>query len=142
MGVISFNIDYFRQRFPEFSDDRIFEDATLTVSWDIATCYLTPEEFCFGNCRELALQLMTAHLQKLSLLTAAGQSTALIISATVDKVSVSATPPPVKSQLEWWLNTTPYGAQLWALLQVNSVGGFYIGGSPVLSAFRKFDGSF
>jgi hypothetical protein len=58
-------------------------------------------------------------------------------TANIDKVNVSLTPPPLKNQWQWWLSISPWGQQLWALLQVNSVGGHYIGGSPVLSGFAN-----
>ena len=144
MAVISFNVELFRKRFSEFSDERIFDDEVLTTSWDMAACYISTDDYgCLhGACREQAVQLMTAHIQKLMLNAASGQSTTMVTSATIDKVSVSTTPPPVKSQLEWWLNTTPYGAQLWALLSMKSVGGMYLGGSPTLAGFRGPAGGF
>jgi hypothetical protein len=43
---------------------------------------------------------------------------------------------PLKNQWGWWMQISGYGQQLWALLQVKSVGGFYIGGTPTMSAFR------
>lgn len=95
-----------------------------------------------GECRYRALTLLTAHLAALGVLIAAGQVPGLVQTATVDKVSVSLTPPPILTQFQWWLSLTPYGQQLLALLQVASVGGIYIGGLPEISAFRKVGGIF
>jgi hypothetical protein len=47
-------------------------------------------------------------------------------SATIDKITVSLTPPPATSEFLWWLNLTGYGAQLAALLSVHAVGGFFV----------------
>lgn len=144
MTTITFDIELFRERFTEFADDAIYTDAALTVNWDMASCFISTEDYgCLhGSCREQAVQLMTAHIQTLMDRAAAGQGTALITSATVDKVSVSATPPPNKDQLQWWLNTTPYGAMLWAMLSMMAAGGFYLGGSPEIQAFRGVGGGF
>lgn len=83
---------------------------------------------------------MTAHLTALSDLAAQSQTPGYEQSATIDKVSVSLTPPPNKNQWQFWLNTTPYGMQLLALLQSKSAGGFYIGGLPETAAFKKVAG--
>ena len=74
----------------------------------------------------LALNFMTAHLVYLNQIANSGQNTALMQGATIDKVSVQLTPPPEAGQWQWWLNQSPYGQSLLALLQVASVGGFYI----------------
>lgn len=140
--VILFDIPLFRARFTEFADDTIYTDQVLTISWDMSACWVSDNGYGCVDCREQMLQLMTAHIQTLMDRAAAGQATALATSATIDKVSVSTTPPPVKSQLEWWLSTTPYGAMLWSMLSMMAVGGFYIGGSPETAAFRQVDGRF
>ena len=59
-------------------------------------------------------------------------------ASAIDKVQITAIPVPLKNQWGWWLSISGYGQQLWALLQVNSVGGFYIGGSPILTSFRGY----
>ncbi len=144
MATIEFDVTQFRTAFPEFADDAKYPDATLQVYWDTATCYVSDEDYgCLsGDCRRLALNLMTAHLCKISEMAQAGDTPGQVTSATIDKVSVSTTPPPNKSQWSWWLNTTPYGQQLEALLATNAVGGMYIGGLPEKSAFRKVGGIF
>lgn len=85
---------------------------------------------------------MTAHLTQLSTMAAAGQATGVGQSATVGAVSVSMVPPPIKSGFQYWLASTPYGMQLWALLNVKGAGGLYVGGLPEKTAFRKVGGIF
>lgn len=139
-----FDVTAFRTQFPEFANATTFPDATLQAYWDAATCYINPNDFCYlnGDCLQLALNLMTAHLTQLSVQIAAGQTPYLMQSATIDKVTVSLTPPPLKNQWQWWLSTTPRGMQLFAMLQAKSIGGFYIGGLPETAAFRKVAGIF
>jgi hypothetical protein len=103
---------------------------------DVGFCALS------GQARYWGLNLMTAHLTALSVIIAGGQVPGLVQTATIDKVNVSLTPPPLKTQYQWWLSLTPYGQQLFALLQVSSVGGYWIGGLPEVAAFRKTGGVF
>ena len=144
MTTLTFDVTQFRISFPEFSNPVAYPDATLQMYWDTATCYINDEDYgCLsGKCRQHAINLMTAHIAKISTTVNSGGSTGQIQSSSIDKVSVSLTPPPNKDQFSWWLNTTPYGAQLEALLAITIVGGLYIGGRPELSAFRKVGGIF
>lgn len=146
------NIDDFREQFPAFADKTAYPDdlikqwfATAT-SYINASCVLTPAQ------ETQASYLMTAHLMQLAVPPAAagggvnsaesGPQSGPIQSATEGSVSVSFVPPPVKSGLQYWLSSTPYGTQLWALLCIAGAGGFYIGGLPERSAFRKVGGTF
>lgn len=140
--IITFDVEEFRAAYPAFANETTFPDATLQQWWDTATCYISDENYgCLRDaCRRLAINLMTAHLTALSVLIAAGSTGTITQSATIDKITVTNTPPPVtdnNNQFNWWLSTTPYGAQLLALLQVQSVGGFYVGGSPVRDSFNN-----
>ena len=144
-SVITFDVTTFRLQFPAFADPVKYPDALLQQNWDMATCYISNTDYGLsltGNCLVLALNYMTAHLTALNNITAANQLPSLQTSATVDKVSVTTTPPPLKTQLQWWLSLTPYGQQLYALLQVKSAAGWYIGGLPETSAIRKVYGVF
>lgn len=142
MALHTFDVTLFRVQFPAFANVVDFPDAMLQMYWEMAICYVDPNDFCYlsDDCLQLALNLMTAHLTALSLLIAQQQNPGFIDSATIDKVSVSLQAPPVTSQWGWWLSNTPYGAQLWALLQAKAVGGYYIGGLPEKSAFRRVGG--
>lgn len=146
MTAIAFNAALFRAMFtPAFDDATKYPDALLQVYWDNATAYISDE---LGGCccnglsvaqQTLALNDMTAHLATLQTMISAGQTPGIEVSATIDKVSVSMKPPPAASQWQWWLNLTPYGAALLALLQVAAAGGFYFSGggfSPKLQ-FRQ-----
>ena len=142
MSLHTFDVDAFREQFPQFENTTTFPDAVLQQYWNAATCYINPNDFCWlhDDCLQLALNLMTAHLTALSVLIQQNQTPGYEQSATIGKVSVSLTPPPNKNQWQWWLNTTPYGMQLLTLLQAKSAGGFYIGGLPETAAFRKVAG--
>lgn len=154
VGVIEFDVDAFRAMFPAFAPDPP-TDGTLSGYWTVATVYIDDRDYnCWmlkGAQRALALNQMTAHIAQLYSLIAAADVPAqaqigLDQSATIDKVSVTVTPPPIKTgdQFAWWLSLTPYGQMLLALLQAVTVGGFYTPGSvvPERSAFRKAGGLF
>lgn len=144
MSDYVFNIPAFRISYPAFASDTTFPDVTLQAYWDSATCYISDTDYGYlsGDCRYKAITLMTAHLTALSVLIAKGQVPGLVQSATIDKIAISLTPPPVKNQWQWWLSLTPYGQQLLALLHVAAVGGLFVGGLPERAAFRKVGGVF
>lgn len=139
--VFTFDYATFIVSYPAFA---AVPQATLQAYWNAAICYVDPTDYGWlnGPSRYLALNLMTAHLAAIAALIAAGQVPGLVQNATVDKVTVGLTPPPLKNQWQWWLSLTPYGQQLFALLQANSVCGFYIGSLPERSAFRSVGGIF
>lgn len=141
---ITFDIAAFRAAYPAFADDLLYPDVMLQSYWDAAICYISDEDYgrLRGDCRERALWLMVAHLATIAGMIAAGNTPGLATSASVGNVSVSMTPPPNKTQFQWWLSLTGYGQQLYALLMAKSVGGFYIGGLPEGTAFRKWGGLF
>lgn len=141
MSVIIFNIANFHAQFPAFSNATDFPDAMLQGYFDIATLYINDRyRACYGGLtlpqQTQCLYLMTAHLTAISQLIAQGQVVGVMNAATVDKVSVTMEPPKVANQWQYWLQSTPYGQQLLALLQVAGAGGFYIGGRSVLNNFR------
>ncbi len=136
--ILTFNYSLFITQCPAYANPVTYPETLLQTYWDIAISYVS-DVGNYGSLqglnRQYALNLMVAHLAYLNGLIAAGQVPGLMQNATIDKVTVGLTPPPLKNQFQWWLSLTPYGQSLLALLQVNSVGGFYIGGSPVLSSF-------
>lgn len=134
----------FRAQFPEFANPTAFPDAEITQYWAWAMCYINPQVYQSMPlaCLQLALYMMVAHLLKQSTLIAINQNPAVVNGATIDKVSVTLQQVPVKNQWGLWLSTTAYGAQLWALLQVRSAGGYYIGGAPTAAGFRGVAGGF
>lgn len=151
-GLIEFDATYFRANFPAFANVTTYPTATLQNYWDQATVYIADRSYrcdmLAGRQRVLALNQLTAHIAQLNVLVLtadepAAAQIAMDQSATIDKVSVTVTPPPNLTQWAWWLGLTPYGAALLALLQAVTVGGFYVGGGvPERSAFRKAGGVF
>lgn len=145
MATITFDVAAFRAQFPQFANVTDFPDVMLEGYFDTATCYISPSNnygYLRGTCRERALYLMTAHLSALYIAINSGNPTVFVSQSTVDKVSVTITPPPMKDQFQYWLNLTPYGAQILALLNAKAVGGWFVGGLPELAAFRRVGGLF
>lgn len=144
--IVVFDPAAFRTAFPAFAADPPNTDALLNGYFASATTIISAEySGCLmltGDRRVRALYLLTAHIAALAVLIADGQTPGYETSATVDKVSVTVEPPPNKTQFQWWLSTTPYGAELSALLSVAAVGGIYVGGMPERSAFRRVGGGF
>lgn len=129
MTTIVFDVAAFRVAFPQFASALAFPDVTLQGYWDVAALYVSDEADygrLTGAARARALDLLTAHLSALSALIAAGRTPGVVQSSTIDKISVTLVPPPIKSDFDFWLQQTPYGAQLLALLGVYSSGGWYV----------------
>lgn len=144
-ALLTYDDALFRAQCPAYASPVTYPTATLQAFWDTATCYMSdvgnfgPLQ---GICRQKGLNLMTAHLVYISGQIAKGQVPYVMTASTIDKVQVTVAPPPLKNQWQWWMQASPYGQQLWALLQVNSAGGFYIGGSSTISAFRGYGGPY
>ena len=134
---IVFDYNAFIALFPAYSDPTKYSSDTIQAFWNAAINYVSDVDcgILNGDKRAYAINLMTAHLLYISDLIAQGTVPYLMQTATIDKVSIGLTPPPLKSQWQWWLSVSPYGQQLLALFQVISAGGFYIGGSPQRAAF-------
>ena len=131
MSCIQYNDQAFRTLFPALAPSTDYASTIPQTYWNVATAYISNRN---GGCyaggmtlaqQTLALNLMTAHLVYLTNLIAAGNSPGVTTAATIDKISVTLEPPPAPNQWQYWLNQSPYGQQLLALLQVASVGGFY-----------------
>lgn len=147
MTTIVYDDAAFRAMFaPAFSDTTLYPESQLANFFSRATSYISPEDYGFLQSadRTQALYLMAAHLQALSTMIAQnnGASGGFVTQATIDKVSVTLQAPPAKSQWQWWLNMTPWGQQLLALLGVASAGGWLVGGLPERAAFRRVGGGF
>ena len=139
------NIPVFISTFPEFSNATLYPDTMLNAWYANAGLYMDQNDNSDGlngATLDFALQLLTAHLLKISNNIGLGQVTQPINDATEGSVSVAFAPPPFRSGWEYWLSSTTYGQQLWALLNVQSVGGWSVGGLPESAAFRKAGGLF
>lgn len=123
----------FRLQFPAFANATTYPDATLQFYYGIAGNFINNSQWgplsCQGATPE-ALQLMTAHILQLGLNAAAGETSGIMLSATIDKITVTMQEVPLKNTWQYWLATTPYGLMLLALLQAKSAGGFYVPGGP------------
>lgn len=143
MAAHTFDVASFRAQFIEFANVATYPDAALTGYWDMGTNYISDVDSVYGlkdSSLQLALNLMTAHLAKSFSLLNAGQVSVVVAGSSEGSVSVSLVPPPVKNAWQWWLATTPYGAQLRALLSVLSTGLPYVGGGLERASFRKAGG--
>jgi len=148
MTTITLNPVTFRAMFPQFSNATTFPEPVLQMSFDMGTSFVSPEVGCEvpEAARTQAVYLMAAHLMALNVIIATnayqGQA-GITTGATVDGISVTlAAPPYGTSQWRYWLNQTPYGAQLIALLDMQAAGGMYVGGLPERFAFRRVNGGF
>lgn len=141
-GVIVFDIDAFRTAFPAFANSSSFPDETLQGYWNAATAQISTRDYGWlnGTSRDRALNCLTAHLTQLSVLIQSGQTVGLVSEAGIDKIKVTLTPPPVKTQWQWWMSLTPYGAECLSILSAKGAGGIIVGGTPNRQAFRGFGG--
>lgn len=134
----------FRALFPVFTSTTKYPDEQLSGYFTMATMYIHSSDWggVCGDQLQLMLNLMTAHLAFLNQLIMTGNtSAAAVTAASIDKVSVSLAAPESKSAWAFWLNSTPYGKQLLALLRIASRGGGIVGGSPEGAAFRGVYGN-
>lgn len=138
------DIAAFRAAFPAFANPTTYPDGTITLRWTEAGLYLPTYDSCLfsGDALQLALYQMTAHLLASADLIARGQTNVVVRGSTIDKVTVQLEPPPTRDMWQWWLATTPYGLQLWALMTVRAGTGWYVGGRPERMAFRRVYGGF
>lgn len=144
MAVINFDASEFRSQFSAFQCSPAYSDSALQMYFDTASLYISNRYRSWCNYlnpaqRKQALYLMTAHLAAISQKAQSGQSVGILTQGSVDKVSVTVAPPPAPNQWQYWLQSTPYGQQLLALLQVCAAGGFYVtpyGYSPTNSIRR------
>lgn len=134
----------FRTMFPAFKDEEAYPDEFVELWAEQAEQFLSESWALNGGKFEFALNLMIAHLISLASKAVSGGagSTGAVQSATEGSVSVSFTAPPTRNGWEFWLSSTPYGVQLWALLNQLGATGTYIGGLPERRAVRKVGGVF
>lgn len=146
MAEHTFDVAAFRLQFPAFASEVKYPSELLEGYFTMATCFINPNDNCgmWGNCLQLALNLMTAHLAFIYTQDAQGQipGVGIITSATIDKVSVTATVPTTQSAWRFFLMRSPYGLQLLAMLSAKGAGGWMVGGSIERDAFRKAGGRF
>lgn len=139
--MVTFDIASFRQQFPAFALETVYPDATLEALWEVAQEYVNPECSPLEKAITWGLFLMLAHLLILNRKAASGKGGGGFKTyAMIDKVATQYLAPPSSDQFEWWLNQTPYGQQLLALLQLKCAGGFTFGGLPEKEPFTRVYG--
>lgn len=139
--AIDLDIPAFRANFPLYADNALYSDALLLAQYEIGKCYIADNDCTMGEkCREYALQSMLAHLLYIRDQVNSGNNVGVITQASEGDVSVSLATPAVDDEWHYWFNSSPFGRELVALLGVQSVGGFYVGGLPERRAFRKVGG--
>ena len=135
--AFSFNYASFTTQFPAFATSP--NQATLQQYFNTAGLYVANSNYGFLAAAGATLQclyLLTAHLAYIGNQIAAGQTPGVTIEASIDKISVGLQQAVLKNQWQYWLQSSPYGQQLLALLQVQSVGGFSVPGGMWRAGFR------
>lgn len=136
------DIKDFRDAFTEYSDATVYPDAMIEMQAEISKTYLCRSAFTDKKYK-VCLYLMLAHVLLLRDLQLSGQTEILISKlGNEGDVSVSLATPPVESTFSYWLSTSTYGLQLLSLIEIQSIGGFYIGGLEEREGFRKYGGGF
>lgn len=122
------DITTFRSLFPAYASETDYTDATLTQWYTIGKCYVKDNDCVLPEeCRGQALMAMLAHLLYIQDQVKSGNQARVITSATEGKVSVSLAEPPSGSNFSYWLNCSPYGPQVLAMLEVAFAGGGWVG---------------
>ena len=134
MAELVLSVAEFRQRFPSFSDTTKYSDEFIQSQLDVAMLYISPDPNCLvTQCQQKQMiYLLSAHLVELNKSVASSSGSSIgagqVASASVGGVSVSKALPNNRTELDYWLNMTPYGMQLLALLSMLTGVGIYIGG--------------
>jgi len=152
--VFDYNGYIANPQFAIYSDPTSYPQIKLQAYWNNAINYISNVGnfgAIQGDQREYAIQLMMSHLIYLTNLVNTGNGAGSgsggspgtipyqLQSATIDKVTVTVTPPPNPNQFQWWLGLSPFGQELLAMLQIQSSGGQYYGGSYVRAGFLGSD---
>lgn len=144
MATLVLDIALFRDQLSAYANVTTYPDQLITTTWDMGSSYISTNDYGYlqGSQRQYALNLMCGHLLYIGDAIAAGKPLGIVTSASEGAVSIGLTPPPMKNQWQYWLNQSPYGAQLLALLRLKGAVGVYVGGYPIAGNFRKPDGTF
>lgn len=143
MALHTFDLSSFQAACPALAAT---DPAALGATFTTATAIMTPYDGCLlnGTALQLALNLMTGHLTQIAAMLVAdpGAVVGPVANAAEGSVSLGLVPAPATSGWTYWLASTPYGQQLWALLSVKSAGGLMVGGSLERASFRQAGGFF
>lgn len=135
MSQVELNVKDLRDAFPEFSDEAKYPEKYLERFLTQASMYISRHSGVIrDDVRLLAIQYMACHLMSLSAMAGDGTLTGndgnIVTSSHIGSVSVSIQPPVARNAYEQWIQSTPYGKALWALLQANHPTGFFWVGTP------------
>lgn len=133
---MEFALDKFRKLYDMFDD---IDDETVLLIADSALLHLSK---CAQKIGDLAWFLMVAHMLQMRKMSEENPAGNAIASATIDKVSVSYSVNQSGNSSNDWLNLSPYGKELLALIAKHCGGVRYIGGYPERSGFRIVKGRF
>ena len=132
MSIVSFDVDTFREIFPEFSN---VTDTVLTFMFNEAVIYLDNTNYSKVTdvtLREQLLFMLVAHLAYLRFGTSSGQGGTGLVgrvsSATEGSVSVGTTLDAVSSSASWFAQS-PYGLMFWQATAGWRQGSAYYPGS-------------
>ena len=129
---IIITVEQFRTDYPEFTQV-LYPDATVNSKISLAYCYISnlKGQEIDDACRTQAIELMVAHLLTIGGSTANGGdgSSGLTISTKIGEIAVTLAQPVLKSQWQYWINSTPYGQQYYALLMSHIPTPRYRGGT-------------
>ncbi|ELY5940592.1 DUF4054 domain-containing protein [Cronobacter malonaticus] len=115
MAIVVFDIEAFRERYPEFNS---VSDALLNAYFVEATVYLDNTDcspVTDAAVRSVYLNMLVAHLAAINSGTGGQSASGLVgrvTSASEGSVSVSVDAGP-SSASSWWYLQTPYGAAYW-----------------------------
>lgn len=112
----------------------LIENAITVAGCHISTANYGDLSF---DCRAFLIELMAAHLLKLSVSTASGESSGsgvsgAVQSAHIGEVSVNMAIPDGMDARKMWLYSTPYGQQYLALLQSKVFPKYFPGGRRIV----------
>ena len=134
---VSVTVAELKAAFPEFSDSTKYPDAYVQRFITMATMYIsTVSGVIRDDVRVLAIEYMACHLMTLSAVDGAGNAQGdgngggILASAHIESVSVAFQGVIANNSFEQWIQSTPYGKMLWALLSANNPTGIYWVGSP------------
>lgn len=132
MAIVVFNIEAFRERYPEFD---AVSDSLLNAYFIEATVYLDNTDHSPVrdiNVRAVYLNMLVAHIAALYSGANGEKPTGLVgrvASASEGSVSVSTGEVPVTGS-SWWFLQTPYGAAYWQATAAYRTVRYVPGASP------------
>lgn len=124
-------IDEFRTRFPAFTSE-LFPDGAVQIRLTLADKFFDEALWSDPDVRKHVMGLYTAHFLSMDGSKSAGgagrsePASGLVSSKSVDGASVSFdTGSTAWANAGFW-NLTPYGKELWYLMQIFGAGGFQL----------------